>query len=84
MATAPRLPKWFFSLCCTLAITAGSFSMTAAQDGNASVDKAETIKCNTKVEWHADWREAFALAEKSNKPLFVLHLSGNLQNEAFT
>ena len=51
-----------------------------AEDGA----KTEFIQCDTKINFVADYEEAFELAKAENKPLFIVHLSGNLKNSAFT
>ena len=84
MKNVHRFPKSFCGfLWVAIAISFGGYSAANAED-NSQESKTETIQCNTKVDWYPDWREAMAIAEKSGKPLFVLHLSGNLRNEKFT
>ena len=59
------------TLCCQ--------TIAAAEDG-----KPEIIQCETKINFVADYDKAFELAKTENKPLFIVHLSGNLKNSAFT
>lgn len=46
--------------------------------------RSETNGCGTKIDWIDNQDEAFAEARRLNRPVFVLHLSGNLRNEHFT
>ena len=54
-------------------------SNAPAFEGNES-----TGDCGTLLSFHHDYEAAFELAAKENKPLFVVHLSGNLRNEDYT
>ena len=50
-------------------------TFAAAEDG-----PTDTIQCETKINFVADYDKA----KTENKPLFIVHLSGNLKNSAFT
>ncbi len=49
-----------------------------------SQPESKTVQCGTKIKWVPDHHQAFQTASGSNKPLLVLHLSGDFQNEDFT
>ena len=67
----------FFSVSIVLAFLLASNA--PAFEGNES-----TGDCGTLLSFHHDYEAAFELAAKENKPLFVVHLSGNLRNEDYT
>lgn len=79
------LKPFFSKAICVALVSVMTTSISAFQsDGNATGQGRAKSFCQTKVEFYTDFVEAFAVAQETGKPLYVLELSGNLQNEAFT
>lgn len=64
---------------------AAQINPSFAPDPGPDLDSPiQIIQCGTKVDWIADNERAFAEAKRTGKPVYMLHLSGNLKNENFT
>ena len=59
-------------------------SQVPAQDSQSQESTDGIADCGTLVSWHTDPDKAKELAQRLNKPLLILHLSGDFQNEEFT
>ena len=57
---------------------------TSTAKGESHNTQCKTKQCDTLIDWIADPQAAFTLAERTGKPLFVFHLSGNLLRRKFT
>lgn len=64
-------------LCCS--ITFGQLD-SPAQKTEVGVDS----KCGTQIDFAVDYESAFEEARKTGRPLFVVHLSGDLRNSTYT
>lgn len=78
----------FSTKVCALALVflfGGLFAgFTTWQELTAAEPSDETGRCGTKVNFVDDEAEAFEIARKTGKLVYVLHLSGNLKSETFT
>ncbi len=79
------LKSFLTSANCFVFVSLFSLNLGAIQSvETATNDPSETSFCETKVEFHTDYAQAFAIAKRTGKPLFVLQLSGDLKNPTFT
>lgn len=64
-----------------LLVRIGSGQVTEFFPDEAEID---SHRCGTQIDFVEDETTAFEKARKSGRPVYVLHLSGNLKNETFT
>jgi hypothetical protein len=60
-----------------------SWSQESKESQYTDLDSSQ-VSCGTKIDWTVSLANAKSQARMSNKPLFILHLSGDFQNEDFT
>ena len=66
-------------LVCSIVWSSCCFSQDADE-----TEAGRLATCGTLLGWHTDVGEAKRVAKRLGKPLVVLHLSGDFQNEDFT
>lgn len=58
--------------------------VTTSPKESADPVESQSSNCGTLIDWVADNDTAFEQAKQAGKPIYMLHLSGNLKNDQFT
>ena len=58
--------------------------LAQAQSCDVAPTTSATARHGTKVDWYADRTKAYALAKKTGRPVFEMHISGEFANPGLT
>ena len=72
------------ALIAAVLFTAGTQSSVHVSAAQPAADRCEKCDFDTAIDWVVDPDDAFQLARREQRPVLVLHLSGNFAKSEFT